>query len=292
MYFVLDILYKLKNVIIAFFVAIVGIVLIWIGSTKEISWVESIGSVFLISGVYTVIDTYFLKKTLVDLVVEKVKLDSHIESTGVIEIGTNLSKIQYQDYFQEANSCIDIVHIYARTWTNNNFDFIRNTVLNKDCKLRVVLINPESKFISPLESHFGYKDGDLIKYINEVTKKWLDLYIEIKEKQKYFTDKTYRRKNRKSYASKKYGSLELYYYNGQPTNSLYRIDQKLIVVTTKTSSKKTINVPYTIYKDLENNNTLYGVYKREIEEIIKEATKVDLDRLIEEKNGNDNTQVS
>ena len=74
--------------------------------------------------------------------------------------------------------------------------------------------------------------------------------------------------------NKKCGTVELYYFNGQPTNSLYRIDNKMIVVSCKSSKEKSVFLPYSIYQN-NGEKGLYKVYLEEIETIIKEAEKVE-----------------
>lgn len=68
----------------------------------------------------------------------------------------------------------------------------------------------------------------------------------------------------------------MYYFNGQPTNSIYRIDDKIIVVSCKNSKIKSIHLPYMIFKNNESNG-MYKTYLGEIDNIINEATKVDLE---------------
>lgn len=210
------------------------------------------------------------------MVIEKVKLQKDIEESGLIEVGANLGDIHYQNYFKVATSNIDLLHVYARTWTNTNFDFIKETVLNKKCRLRIVLLNPESPFVPALEKHYGYSGGELKKYIIEVTKQWKLLAEMVEEKRRYFSDRSYRKTHRKSYETTAYGRVELYYYNGQPTNSLYRIDDKIVLVCTKTSRDRSIHIPYMIYEKGKNQNNMYDIFSQEMEKTIKEAASVNL----------------
>jgi len=254
-----------KSIIAALFVVIVGIVLL----TKDIS--NSIGSALLVSGVYTIIDNMFLKNSLINLVIEKVNLDKDIDNSGLLMLDNNLSNIPYRKYFEEANGNIDIVHNYGRTWTTSHLDYIKKCVLEKECNLRVILLNPESPFLDALEKHYKYKKGTLTNYIEEAVATWKSLYEEIERKKK-----TIKKKNN-GYKNKKFGSIKLFYFNGQPTNSIYRIDDKIIVVTAKNSSEKSTFLPYTIYIN-NGKNGLYQVYYNEIENIIREATEVDFER--------------
>ncbi len=229
----------------------------------------NIGAVVLVSGIYTVVDNMYLKKSLIELVIEKVSLDRDIDGMGLIKIGSTLTEIDYKDLFENAKSNIDIVHNYARTWTANNYDFIKNAVLNKECKLRIALLNPDSPFIPALEKHYEYPEGHLIDLIKEVSDRWEGLAKEIEEKKTICESK----KTSSTYKNKKYGEIELFYFNGQPTNSFYRIDDKIIVVNSKSSREKSVYLPYAIYKENKEDG-LYNVYLNEIEMILKEATRI------------------
>ena len=147
--------FSLRHIIVALGCAIIGILCMWLGNQL----VSNVGSVLLVSGIYTIIDNMYLKKSLIELVIQKVSLDKEIDDTGLIKIDSVLTNIGYREHFEKATSNIDIVHNYARTWTTNNFDFIRNAVMNKECHLRVALLNPESPFVPALEKHYGYAEG-------------------------------------------------------------------------------------------------------------------------------------
>lgn len=262
--------FSLKHILIALVFAIIGILCL-VGGNYLISSTEpalsnigsvlsNIGAVLLVSEIYTIIDNMMLKESLIDMVVQKVNLKKDVDDTGLIKIGSNLADIPYSELLGNASANIDIIHNYARTWTTNNLDFIKNSVLNKKCKLRVALLNPDSPFVGALEKHYGYSEGRLLKLIEEAADTWKKLYREIEERRKQ---------------NKQVGILELYYFNGQPTDSLYRIDDKIIVVTTKNSESKSVYLPFIIYQK-NGENGLYSIYLKEINAIINEATSVDL----------------
>ena len=255
-----------KSIIAALVVLVVGLVLIITQKLKDI------GAVLLVSGVYTIIDNMFLKQSLVDLVVDKVNLDKDIDDAGLLKLDNGVSSIPYKEYLEDAKKCIDIVHNYGRTWTTNNIDYIKKSVLEEECRVRVVLLNPNSPFVPALEKHYSYKEDSLVARIEEVVEIWKSLYEEVELKKNNI-----RKKNKSSYKNKKCGNVELYYFNGQPTNSLYRIDDRVVVVTAKNSKEKSSYLPYAIYQKKPMDG-LFNVYVNEIESIIKEATPVELGR--------------
>lgn len=256
--------FKYLHVIVALLIAIIGIIMM--GTSVEL--IKNIGSVLLVSGVYTIIDSFLLKKSLIELVIQKVKLDREIDSCGLVELGTTLTNIDYKELINNAEKNIDIVHNYGRTWTTNNYDFVRKNVLEKNCSVRVVLLNPESLFIPALEKHYNYTEGELKKLIVEMNDKWHMLKEELEQKKL-----DCKKKIHSKYKNKKCGTIELYYFNGQPTNSLYRLDDTIIVVNSKTSKQKSIFLPYAIYQN-NGSEGMYIEYVKEIDTIIEESTKV------------------
>ena len=252
---------------------ITALLLVIIGGASVLTHKFSeLGSVILVSGVYTIIDNMFLKQSLVNLVIDKVNLDKDIDDAGLVKLDNDLSSIPYKTYLEDAKKNIDIVHNYGRTWTTNNIDYIKKSVLEGECTARVVLLNPESPFIPALEKHYNYKDGTLVTHIEEVVEIWKELFREVEAKKRGIG-----RKGKSTYKNKKCGNIELYYFNGQPTNSLYRIDDRVVVVTAKNSKAKSSYLPYAIYQKKPLDG-LFNVYVNEIESIIKEATPVELGR--------------
>lgn len=256
--------FKYLHLIVALLIAMGGIIMM----ITPFEIVQNIGSVLLVSGVYTIIDNFFLKKSLIELVIQKVKLDREIDSCGLVELGSTLTNIDYKELIENSENNIDIIHNYGRTWTTNNFDFVKKNVLEKKCNVRVVLLNPDSLFVPALEKHYNYTTGELKKLILEMTDKWYMLKEELEQKKQECKKKTHSR-----YKNKKYGNLELYYFNGQPTNSLYRLDDIIIVVNSKTSKQKSIFLPYAIYQN-NGSEGMYTEYVKEINTIIEESTKV------------------
>ena len=70
----------------------------WLGNQL----VSNVGSVLLVSGIYTIIDNMYLKKSLIELVIQKVSLDKEIDVTGLIKIDSVLTNIGYREHFEKA----------------------------------------------------------------------------------------------------------------------------------------------------------------------------------------------
>ncbi len=245
---------------------IVGLILFWV--TEYIpnilfkSVVSNVASALFISGVFGAVNEYMLKNSLVDLILDKLKLKEDIDRTGIEEVFFGISDIDYKYYIKRAKKNIDIVHVYGRTWTNTNIDVITETLMNSSCKIRVILVSPESPFVPALSEHYGtdvnpVSVDDLKKTMTDVAGIWKEL------SNKYNAHRSRRAK----------GSLKLYYHNGPPTNSIYRIDDRVILVTGKTTKSKSTILPSFICKDTNKNEDLYNIYIDEIENLITESTE-------------------
>ena len=227
------------------------------------SLLSNISSMLFISGGFGLIDQYFLKEKLINLILEKIELKDQISKTGIEDIFFCINDIDYKYYLKNATRRLDIVHIYGRSWTTSNIDILREKIFRSNCYIRVVLLSPESKLIPGLADNFNYSEDQLCNSINESTKIWFDIYNE-KKKQK-----------RKKTNSK----IELYYHNGIPSHSLYRIDDKIILVTSKLARGRTTKLPSMVINDTKFNEDLYSIYLEQIEKLIEESELIDFDSI-------------
>lgn len=260
-----------KNIIVVLSLAIFGMAGLFLSECIEGGvWkniVNQVSLAVLISGILGIINEYILKETLVELILDKLRIKSEVDVAGLEEILPGITEINYKDYFKRAKRNVDIVHIYGRTWTNNNIDEIMDRVMSYNCKVRVILVDPDSPFVPGLENHFDYKDGELKQLIEDVSSIWKGKYIK-KEK----IPATKKKKE------KKIGTIELYYHKGQPTNSMYRIDDRIIVIQTKSTKEKTTRMPAMIFKNTNKNNCFFNIYEKEIKQLVEESTRVEFDK--------------
>lgn len=258
---------KSKYIIVSLVLSLVGICLLYISESyfKEIWKIifSQIAVAILISVIIGIINEYVLKESLVDMILEKIKIKEDVNKTGLEELVSSIGEINYKYYFKSASKNIDIVHVYGRSWTNSNIDEIQDRVMKSNCKVRVILVDPESKFIEGLEGHFDYDSGRLKEEIKNVSLRWKEIYDKKNIRNKKATQ----------------GHIELYYHKGHPSNALYRIDDRIIVVHTKTTKGRTTRIPAMIFKDTKKNDCFYNIYLKEIDELVNQSTKVDFKNL-------------
>lgn len=226
---------------------------------SNILWngIRSLGIAIIIASIFDVINNFYLKDKMVDLILEKMQIKETIHNTGISEIVSDLSDLDYRHYIRNSRESIDIYHVYGRTWTNNNSEAIKNKVLHSNCKIRVVLLSPDSKFVEPLAERFGVTKEELISNIDYVRKCWLEL-LELK----------------KNASKKNQSSLRIYYTNAFPVYSLYRFDNTVINILSKPSKGRTTTLPTFICEDSNKESDLYSMYLKEFEEIVKESIEI------------------
>lgn len=253
---------------------LLGIALLYV-STFDLNVVvqgilDNIASLFIIAGVYNIISEHFLKKKYVEIILEKMNLPHKIVQTGLTDILLNINEINYNDFFGTAKSCIDIVHVYGKTWTNNNLEAIKIKMMkHKNISLNVLLLAPDSSVISSLSETYGGEVSKTIESMHYVASMWLDMFDEINK------------------VCKKYkGGMHLYYHHGQPVYSLYRVDNKIICVLNKLSKGRTQQLPTFLCEKGEEGKDLFDIFYEEIRNLERtsdEVTRANIEMLFKKQ---------
>lgn len=243
------------------FFLLFGVGLLYIGTKLSSQVIQeilnNIASLFIIAGVYNVISEYFLKKKYLELILSKVKLSNKISDCGLTDIILNINEIQYNDFFNAATQKIDIVHVYAKTWTNNNLEAIKNQLIkHTNVELNLLLLAPDSSVIKSLSETYGGTTSKTIESMEYVAHMWLDMFDEVKG------------------ACEFKGKLNLFYHHGQPAYSIYRADNKMICVLNKLSKGRTQQLPTLICEKVEDEKNLFNVFEIEINNLMKTSKKV------------------
>ncbi|WP_201714248.1 hypothetical protein [Rossellomorea arthrocnemi] len=227
-------------------------------STFWSATVSNVASALIITGVFSIINEYLLKDKLVELILSKLKLKDSIDRTGITEIFSSINEIDYRFLIKHSRRNIDILHIYARTWTNNNFDELKDKMQRSNVKIRVVLLSPESKLLEGLAEHYQITHEDLKDRIKEMESKWEELV----------------KLNRRQVRKKTQSSIKLYYSDYLPAYSIYKFDNQLVNVQSKPSREKTGKLPSIIVRDTLKENDLFDMYSKQFEDVLKQGTEV------------------
>ena len=69
--------------------------------------------------------------------------------------------------------------------------------------------------------------------------------------------------------------VKVYYFDGNPVHSLYKFDDKIVVVSNKISNTLSLNLPsFICEQNKETKQGLYQIYEEEIEELISNGELV------------------
>lgn len=216
------------------------------------SILSNIGSALLISGVFTGFNEYFMKDKLVDMIFRKLKLKEDIQRTGIDETNLDISSIDYGYYIKNAKNNIDVFHTYGETWTKNNHDNFVNVLLNSNCKVRVFLMSPDSKFLPGLAQQYDCTEEELRSTIERVKKLWEDI------------QRSTENKSTKS-------ELKLYFHDLFPARTIYRIDNQVIVVDTRIMKGRSSTLPVLICSDTNKTDDFYDYYVNELNNLESHA---------------------
>ncbi|MBZ0312753.1 hypothetical protein AB2T96_11145 [Clostridium butyricum] len=219
-------------------------------------------SAIIVAGIFSIISETITKEQLIDTILTRMNLKKEIDETGIEDVFTDISDVDYRYYFKSAKKNIDIVHVYGRTWTTNNMDEIKDRYLNSNCDIRVVLVSPQSPFIDGLADFYNITSDELRDRIQEVTNMWKQTYLEKKEK-----------RGRKTTQS----TLKLYYHKKQPVSSLYRIDDRIINVQNKFCAGRSKKLATIICKNTKNNSDIYNDFFEDINDLVSVSDEVSLD---------------
>ena len=249
--------YLFRIIISAILFLIIGIIFILSSTQCENEVVKALystlGAAFVISGVYSVLYEAIIRKGMIATVVEKVNLKRSIDETGLKEIYLRIDDIPYRSMIESSKSKIIIMHSYGKNWTINNIGYIKDICTKKKIVVKVMLLNPESSFCDSLNSHYNNTREAMKARIQEMTDKWLQLKKDLSTG----------------------SSVEVYYFDGNPTHSIYVFDNEMVIIPSTVTNDFTYEIPnIRCQKDDRNNRSLYTAYASELENLEKTAKRI------------------
>ncbi|MFT4407921.1 hypothetical protein [Bacillus cereus] len=260
--------YSVSNFIAILLTIIFSIVFFYISELLPSSTIwkailSNIGAALLISGVFTGFNEYFMKDKLVEMIFAKLKLKEDIQKTGIDETILDWAKVDYGYYIKNAKNTIDVFQTYGETWTKMNQDHFVSSLLNSDCKIRVFLMSPDSKFLPALADQYGKTPEELKATIERVKKLWEDIYERKSEQRERATQ----------------SELHLYFHDLLPSRSIYRMDDKVIVVDTTMMKGRSSKLPVLICSNTKKTNDFYDYYVNELDQLVLNAKEQSLIKL-------------
>lgn len=138
----------LRNYVIASALFIIGILLlIWAGvkeywayNTNIQSFIETLGSTLLVTGIITVAWDLIGKRAFAEEILSKVSMSQELMQAGIIQVvpSSQSREIDWDDLFQKASE-VDLLFYGSSWWINQNFKNLESFVKRQHTRLRVVL---------------------------------------------------------------------------------------------------------------------------------------------------------
>lgn len=216
-----------------------------------------LSSIVIVSVSVGIISNYILENNTIEWVLKKINLKKSIEYMGVEEIIDNVNDIRYKDYFLEAKKNIDIVHVYAKTWTATNLDYIKDRLKNTQCNVRVVLLDPESSCIDAYCQLFNQDRDTLINNIEYVENLWKTAKDELGKNMK--------------------GNLRIYKCRDYQSSCLYRIDNRIVNIQHAFNGTRSTTAPILICENIGKSKGLYSHFEKSIEALVEDSIEIDLE---------------
>lgn len=226
---------------------------------KEGFWKSILGelsSIVVVSVTVGMISNYILESNTIEWVLKKINLKKSIEYMGVEEIVDNVNDIRYKDYFLEAKKNIDIVHVYAKTWTATNMDYIKDRLKKTQCHVRVVLLDPESPCIDAYCHLFNQDRDTLISNIEYVENLWKTAKKELGKNMK--------------------GDLRIYKCKDYQSSCLYRMDNRIVNIQHAFNGTRSTTAPILICENRGEFKGLYSHFEKSIEVLVAHSIEIDL----------------
>lgn len=138
----------LRNYVIASVLFIIGILLLiwagdevfWAHNTNIQSFIETLGSTLLVTGIITVAWDLIGKRAFTEEILSKVSMSQELMQAGIIHVvpSSQSREIDWDDLFQKASE-VDLLFYGSSWWINQNFKNIESFVKKQHTRLRVIL---------------------------------------------------------------------------------------------------------------------------------------------------------
>ncbi|MCB8947897.1 MAG: hypothetical protein H6653_07765 [Ardenticatenaceae bacterium] len=143
---------NLRNYVIASILFVIGILLLiwagdkvfWANNTNIQSFIETLGSTLLVTGIITVAWDLIGKRAFTEEILSKVSISQALMQAGIIHVfpSDKNREIDWDDLFQKAIE-IDLLFYGSSWWRNQNFKNLESFITRKNTRMRVILPDPD-----------------------------------------------------------------------------------------------------------------------------------------------------
>ena len=173
---------------------------------------------------------------------------------GIVDTYIDVDEIDYKKLIEGAKE-IDIVHIYGKSWTNNQRGSLAKSLKKPETVIRAVFLSPISIFSAPYANFIKTEHAGMVSSLKETILYWQGIY-----------------------GTNPVGKLILHIADFFPSKSLYRFDKSIIVNPSRMVRSREPDLPTLLCRDIETGKpSFFSIYSNEINAIIKLPSTVCFD---------------
>lgn len=167
-------MYPTKNIVISAIFIMAGIGFIYLSNNFESlkSYFDTISSILLISGVWTVIYDLYLKNDFLNIVRgnmcilnDDINKFEHISRTGLVHIESDANHFNYENFIKNNKKIIILLNDGRRWISNNEYYFKDND--NEGTDISFIITHPNSEMIDVLARKQYMTHEQIIDKINQ-----------------------------------------------------------------------------------------------------------------------------
>jgi len=207
-----------------------------------------------ISGIMSIILSRQNANQVIEMAVENTGVGKEAFFNGLKHISPSFKSVDYREKLKNTNQEIDIFVIYASSWLKENLGVIIEAVRNKNVKLRLCFLDPNSTSAKALNEKF--EEGDLIS--------------RIKDSLEFVKNTLSREKMIKN-------NIKVYLQKHVPQHCIYRMDDKIYVINYVLNPGRR-DTPVFCFEKKEMKTGLYSYYLGDLEGLLcsKSAWEIDI----------------
>jgi len=168
--------WKIKGLIFSLILVIIGLVLTWYTSKKDeqlVSFVSQIGSIFLITGAWSILYEIFLRAQFIEIIESRVsKVTNLIElakqekSFGLISIFSKSDQYDLHKFLLN-NKALFVLLNDGRSWISVHAPTIESRLAKEDLTTTFILTHPKSDMVKVLAKKQEMSESDIRNKIKQ-----------------------------------------------------------------------------------------------------------------------------
>lgn len=207
----------LGGILLSVLFIVFGGVLLYFGSPDSkgqgawwLSLLRDFGSLFVVTGVFTILWELVGRRALFDEFWTKAQLAESVRAAGLSHVADSFrSDVDWPQLLRTATK-LDIFFAYGRTWRNTHSELLEALLRRGDGRVRLVLPDPgNAAIMSELARRFEQPEADVVRAIGETKDAFSRMATEAAARDR----------------------LEIWVVPLAPLFTFYRIDQKAVMAT-------------------------------------------------------------